>query len=729
MENISKNMANIKKSFTTESNLTVFLTGTMSKLGSLVFAASLVCAVFCQTVAACRSVPVKASFSAASNDSSIKVMGQSPFVNPGQTFNLSIQVDTSTPISNLVVQLTTFMKLSSRSSFDQSITNPYGVVSSTGGMVIGQYLVGQTSPAVVNFSVTLLAPGLPTSTTQELPSAIPVRLGIGCQYSACPGIYPLKVSLLDPVTRVETYSLVTHIVISPQDPPPTRLGIGLVIPLLSQDSSTSSTLSQTDINSAIGVLDSVATDFSTPITFTIDPSTLVELSSDKSESAATLLNDLKFIGSNSLHPFVEEPYSDIDISSLADSALEQDIENQYLSGNAVLKSILGLKSLIPAYVGTADLSLVGVSKLVSFGISTLLLPISSLRPSSLRSTATQPFGLSNLTDSSSPICLALDQGLSQDLLNSDPVLGAETFIGEASQVFFDAPNSSYDRNLSVLIPSSISSQATVIKNLLSGIADNPILEGVTLASSATAPQGVLSNPSTRELVPSSSPPSISPKSLASFNTARSQLTAASLAYGAIFENGQYTGSNAIDLNSALGDLYQSEALITTPGPSFSDYLSSASSPFRKIQSEISLSPNPNITLTSSTGKIPITVIASPSSPILNLELVVSSNGLTFHSPTSVSINLNKSQNTVYFTVTARARGSVPLTVSVKSPDGSVTLIRQQLSVHSTAISSVGVILSLGAALLVLWWWFRTARRKWISHRGKHSKKKVARDGQ
>ncbi|NNN22717.1 MAG: hypothetical protein HKL80_12040 [Acidimicrobiales bacterium] len=672
---------------------------------------------------------LKTNFSATSNDSSIKLISQSPFVNPGQIFNLSIQVDTSTPLSNLVVELTTYMKLSSRSSFDQSITNPYGVVSSTGGMAVGQYLVGQSSPAAINFSVNLLAPGLPTPTTQALPSEIPVELGVGCQYSTCPGIYPLKVSLLDPVTRVQIYSMVTHIVLAPPDSPPTRLGISLVMPLLNQGSSPSSSLNEADINSAIGELDEVAADFSTPITFTIDPSTLVELSNDKSKSAITLLNDLKFIGSNSLHPFVEEPFSNINISSLANSALEQDVENQYLSGSVTLKSILGLKSLIPAYVGTDDLSLKGVSKLVSFGISTLLLPSSSLRPSNLRSTATQPFGLSNLANSSSPICLPLDQGLSQDLMNSDPVLGAETFIGEASQVFFDAPNSSYVRSLSVLIPPSISSKATVIKNLLSGIANNPLLEGVTLASSATSPQGVLYNPSTRELVPSSSPPLISSESFTNFDTARSQLNAASSAYGAIFENGQYLGPNAVELNSALGDLYQAEALITEPGPSFSNYLSSATSPFKQIQSEISLSPNPNITLTSPTGKIPITVIASPNSPILNLELVVSSNGLTFHSPTTVTLTLDKAQNTVFFTVTARARGSVPLTVSVKSPDGSVILMRDQLTVHSTAISSVGVLLSLGAALLVLWWWFRTARAKWISHRGKHSKKKVAIDGQ
>jgi hypothetical protein len=64
-------------------------------------------------------------------------------------------------------------------------------------------------------------------------------------------------------------------------------------------------------------------------------------------------------------------------------------------------------------------------------------------------------------------------------------------------------------------------------------------------------------------------------------------------------------------------------------------------------------------------------------------------------------------------VQMRASGAFPLGVTITSPDGSVVLDRTSFTIRSTAISGVGLVLSIGAGLFLLIWWarhWRTARR-------------------
>ena len=55
---------------------------------------------------------------------------------------------------------------------------------------------------------------------------------------------------------------------------------------------------------------------------------------------------------------------------------------------------------------------------------------------------------------------------------------------------------------------------------------------------------------------------------------------------------------------------------------------------------------------------------------------------------------------------ARASGAFPLRITVTSPDGVLTVGRAQVTVRSTAVSGVGVVLSVGALLVLVVWWAR-----------------------
>jgi len=67
-----------------------------------------------------------------------------------------------------------------------------------------------------------------------------------------------------------------------------------------------------------------------------------------------------------------------------------------------------------------------------------------------------------------------------------------------------------------------------------------------------------------------------------------------------------------------------------------------------------------------------------------------------------------------FAVVARTSGAFGVQVQLESPDGTVVLQKSEITVRSTATSSVGLGLSIGAIAFLVVWWIRStikARRK------------------
>ena len=56
-------------------------------------------------------------------------------------------------------------------------------------------------------------------------------------------------------------------------------------------------------------------------------------------------------------------------------------------------------------------------------------------------------------------------------------------------------------------------------------------------------------------------------------------------------------------------------------------------------------------------------------------------------------------------------GDFRLRARVTSPDGRLQLAERVVTVRSTAISGVGIVLSLGALVFLFVWWGRQIRRK------------------
>jgi hypothetical protein len=130
----------------------------------------------------------------------------------------------------------------------------------------------------------------------------------------------------------------------------------------------------------------------------------------------------------------------------------------------------------------------------------------------------------------------------------------------------------------------------------------------------------------------------------------------------------------------------------------------------------------SITLTSTKGQIPLTVLASPSLHA-RVELRLTSERLIFRpfstagaacqvpTPTSevCELTLTAENTTLKVPVETRASGVFPLTVALWSPDGGYHITQNIDTVRSTAVSGVGVILIIFAGLFLGIWWVRDLR--------------------
>lgn len=117
----------------------------------------------------------------------------------------------------------------------------------------------------------------------------------------------------------------------------------------------------------------------------------------------------------------------------------------------------------------------------------------------------------------------------------------------------------------------------------------------------------------------------------------------------------------------------------------------------------------DLNLTSRSGTLPLQIRNDNDFPV-RVVLEISSDRLLFPEGERFEIEAASEITRIDIPVQARATGSVPTFVELTTPDGRVVLEARRLNVRSTAISGVGLALSLGALAVLVIWWLRTWRR-------------------
>lgn len=125
---------------------------------------------------------------------------------------------------------------------------------------------------------------------------------------------------------------------------------------------------------------------------------------------------------------------------------------------------------------------------------------------------------------------------------------------------------------------------------------------------------------------------------------------------------------------------------------------------------IRLSGQTDLNLTSRRGSLPVTVENANPYPV---DVVVRTRSDRLSFPDGERLPVTVGANDVLridVSVEALATGSVPVFVELWTPDDAIRLDTRRLNVRSTAISGVGLVLSLGALLVLVVWWVRNWRR-------------------
>jgi hypothetical protein len=142
-------------------------------------------------------------------------------------------------------------------------------------------------------------------------------------------------------------------------------------------------------------------------------------------------------------------------------------------------------------------------------------------------------------------------------------------------------------------------------------------------------------------------------------------------------------------------------------------LDNAAAQLQALTSAITLPADQKVTLTSSSGKIPL-VITNALPVDAMVRITVRSPKLEFPEGTTYEIALAPSTTTrTDIEVTTKASGAFPLDVTITSAGGVLPVTGSRIDVRSTAISGFGLFLSIGAGVFLLIWWgrhFRHTRR-------------------
>ncbi len=100
---------------------------------------------------------------------------------------------------------------------------------------------------------------------------------------------------------------------------------------------------------------------------------------------------------------------------------------------------------------------------------------------------------------------------------------------------------------------------------------------------------------------------------------------------------------------------------------------------------------------------------------LEARLMLSSPQLEFPEGSESLISLEPGANRIDVPTNVRASGEFVIDMALMSPDGSLLLAERRQRVRSTAFSGVGLVLSGGALMFLIVWWYRTLKARDEEH--------------
>jgi hypothetical protein len=656
---------------------------------------------------------------------SLKLLYQSGWVTVGGTFDLHIKPSTSLPAASLGVEVSVYPCLSTLSGFDQSLT-----ASDLGEpMSATRSAIPLTSlPALPGGGVDLAMPvveGGPNASASSAPAPLTIQLlPVSEQCTSFPaGVFPVRVELVDTTNSSVVGSFTTHLVTTDAPADTERLLVGVVLPLqitlsASRSPSAAALLARPGaalapappaaLSAVVGTVATVAVQHPTvPVTLQVSGQTAALLDTPAHQTTVTQLGELA--DSPGVHQLTAAPFTPVDATGLVDSGLGGELARQVARGTELVAAATGrpipsASEGLGAWITGDGVDPATITALADEGYHQLVLPASQLTSVPTNGSTTAPFTL----DGNRGVqvdAMAADDDLTSRFTSDpgDPVLAAHQLVAELAQLYYERPNSLTPRAVMAVAPTNWIDDPAFVDALLGSLNGNPVVEAVTTAqlfshfpTPATCRSGCRTVPTGTSVPP-----------VAAVRTQRARVDAFGLA-----------APGARSVTVQLGDLVlagESEGLRTSQQ---SEVLANAGAAVDAQLGQVAVEGGQSVTLTSSSGRIPVTVVSTApyaisGTLVLNSDKLLFPNGLT---QWSTPVTLLHRSNVVYVKVQARASGVFRLDISVLARDSALRMATGELSVRSTSTSVVGIVLTVGAVAVLAVWWIRTSLRRRAARR-------------
>ena len=565
-------------------------------------------------------------------------------------------------------------------------------------------------PVTTGYSATAHNPNGPT-------------LALDCGTGTCPGVYPLELVLLDRASGVPLASLTTYLVYAPRQPGSLPLEVGLVLPLGSHPALTpagGSELRPHQLSRLAGLLRVLTAAPQTPLTLELHGQLLEALARSSDPQAKELLGHLAVLGGGTSASAGEElataPFAAPAVDALTRLGLGGELDRQLAASRTAIDRTLHTTAAESPYVVGRALDPAGLGLLGQQGVSSVVVPPSSLAtPTAPVSTPTAPLLVADAGRSvpaAPPPAGTVPKGTTEVVLSDpglatafdapaqDPVLAAHQFLAEVASVYFDDPFATQPRGV-VVTSRTLGSSNRFLATVLAGLGGSPGLQPETLARFVdSVPVGANDAPTAATLrgarADQRGPNATQVRDArATLGTLRSVVPTARFL------------ATQLEQSILLGE---SAGLSNTRRAAYEHAPEQA---LRSIGKDLSLAGVRTTTLTSRSGRIPVTVQSTLSVPV-HVVLRLRSSELTFaanRSLLTIPLDLTGKAIQSDVRVSARTSGSSRLEISLLSPRDGYVLLDESVAVHSTAISGVAVALSAGALLVLIGWWVRSAFRR------------------
>ncbi|QGG96887.1 DUF6049 family protein [Actinomarinicola tropica] len=402
------------------------------------------------------------------------------------------------------------------------------------------------------------------------------------------------------------------------------------------------------------------------------------------------------------------PFVDIDPDALVRAELAELVPSQIAHGAQTATLALGQQPDDTTWIAEPDLGATGLGALVDAGVRQVVVPHEAL-VGELPVILVQPFALRS--DAGLVTALSTEPGLQSHLQGDDvDVLDVQHLLADLAAVWFERP--AYARGTVVQLPPDVLSRPAT-DALVRGLSESPLLslgtvDEVIADADPAAADGIdaqVEVPADRLVL--DLPPWEGDRLPGSYRADLRRTEEAVDSFRAIFQDadvlaGAYDQRIAVSASSALSD---DDRL---------DHLRSIRDDIAARNANIGMPDRGAITLPSRDGEIPLTLVNNTGAPA-TVVVTFASDKLEFPQGDRLELTLTEPQTALEVPVRARASGAFPLDMTLESPDGRTLFVDSRYTVRSTAVSGLGIVLSVTAVVVLGAWWVRTARRARAAH--------------